>query len=292
MLIYADGKISREEEAVVSVYDHGFLYGIGLFETFRTYGGRPFLLREHLARLMEGCRRLAIAYKPDELEVKVLISRLLELNGLKDAYFRLSLSAGSEALGLPSGVYGNPRMFLYVKPLPPEPISGKSLCLLNTRRNSPEGTVRDKSFHYMNNVLAKRELAGIPGTEGAEGLLLNGDGFLAEGIVSNLFFVKQGVCRTPSVNTGILPGITRAFVQKLLREEGIPCREGRFAWTDLLEAEEAFLTNSIQGLVPVSSLWEGAERVRDFAYGEEREGGPLTARLRKCYRKACETGIR
>jgi len=119
MKIAVNGCIIDEREAVVSVYDHGFLYGMGLFETFRTYGGRPFLLKEHLARLAAGLDEIGIRAVPDADGIRELVGKLLAANGLTDAYIRLSVSAGAEALGLPSGDYRSPNTIVYIKPLPP-----------------------------------------------------------------------------------------------------------------------------------------------------------------------------
>ena len=196
MIISMNGSLCEEKEAVVSVYDHGFLYGMGLFETFRTYQGKAFLLEEHLERLVQGCKELAI-----QLEIKLSyweqqIAQLLSVNQLQDGYFRLSVSAGTDLLGLPGHAYRNPTVILYVKALPAMDeqlyVKGKSLQLLRLPRNSPEGGWRLKSFHYMNNIMAKRELMEYPWAVGAEGLFLNQSGDVAEGIVSNVFFVRMG----------------------------------------------------------------------------------------------------
>lgn len=290
MIIAVNGSLQDEREAVISAYDHGFLYGIGLFETFRTYGGRPFLLDEHLSRLSSGCAELGIRVRLESETVRQWIGSLLEANGLADGYFRLSVSAGAEALGLPTQPYERPNIILYVKELPrPSPATdevGKAMQLLRLRRNSPEGSSRFKSFHYMNNVLAKREMAAYPWAKGAEGLFLDRDGYVAEGIVSNVFFCNKGTVFTPSPDTGLLPGITRAFVIGLLRREGIPVEEGRYLWNKLLMAEEIFVTNSIQELVPVTRLYavDGSETVVGSG-----SAGPLTRRLIQIYREQART---
>lgn len=260
MQIAMNGTVCSAESAVISVYDHGFLYGMGLFETFRTYGGVPFLLMEHLERLAAGCRELAIQYEPDEERIRELIARLLSANGLRDAYFRLSISAGTDLLGLPGDRYDAPAEILYVKALP-EPIpeawdKGRGLQLLQTRRNTPEGEFRLKSFHYMNSILGKRELAAYPWAAGAEGLFLDDCGFVSEGTVSNLFFLQDGVLYTPSPETCLLQGVTRNWVIRAAMEAGMEVEEGFYPWEAVLEADEVFLTNSIQELVPVTRLFD------------------------------------
>ncbi|AIQ10658.1 aminotransferase class IV [Paenibacillus durus] len=273
-------------DAVVSVRDHGFLYGIGLFETFRTYVGRPFLLERHLKRMAEGCRQLGIPFKPDPAGLTEWIAELMKRNGLQEAYIRHTVTAGEDVLGLPAGDYTCPNQVLFTKALPQRPvkldINGKELQLLKLPRNTPEGPVRFKSLHYMNNILAKRELSlYTSAARGAEGLMLTERGEVAEGIVSNVFFIKEGRLFTPDESAGILPGITREMVMELARSEGLEAQTGLYPWETLKEADEVFLTNSIQEIVPVTILWE------------ENEGtvvgsglaGPVTSLLLKKYRQ-------
>jgi len=291
MYVGWNGTICKDSEAVISIYDHGFLYGIGLFETFRTYDGEPFLLEEHMARLQRGCQELRIAHEPvhEIVSTRQLLRELLEANGLKDGYIRYTVSAGDDILGLPAGDYAKPNIIIYVKPLPPFAdelyVHGKPLQLLRTRRNSPEGEVRLKSLHYMNNILAKRELQQYEAarTSGAEGLMLDVRGYAAEGIVSNVFLIRDGICCTPALDTGILPGITRAFVLDLARRLGVTVEEGHYTWDDILHAEELFVTNSIQEIVPVTSLLD--EQGNRFAIGGGTVG-VVTSLLLRQYRSA------
>jgi 4-amino-4-deoxychorismate lyase len=253
------------KDAVVSALDHGFLYGMGLFETFRTYDGVPFLLDRHLQRLAAGCRELGIPFDQDRERLLPWIKQVMDKNGLEDAYIRYTVTAGEDILGLPAGDYSQPNQLLYIKELPRIPdklyTEGKSLQILSHRRNTPEGTQRFKSLHYMNNILAKRELSGYASSaEGAEGLMLTAAGHLAEGIVSNLFFVHHNVLYTPALSTGILPGITREMALELASAAGFRVEEGLYDWERLKTADEVFLTNSIQELVPVTALWEHNER--------------------------------
>jgi 4-amino-4-deoxychorismate lyase len=293
MKISINGSIYEEQEAVVSVYDHGFLYGLGLFETFRTYGGKPFLLQEHLTRLSDGCMELGIEFEPNERAVQDLIDLLLRENDLQDAYFRYTVSAGVELLGLPASTYKNPTEIVYVKELPPTDESvytqGKSLQLLKLPRNTPEGLYRLKSFHYMNNILAKRELQSYEWAGGSEGLLLSEEGYVAEGIVSNIFFIKNSICYTPSLETGILPGITRAFVLKLAeRRCNLIAIEGLFRWEDLLAADEIFYVNSIQEMVPVTQLFTPDRR--SFQVGRGTPGN-FTRQLIQLYKESTGSGL-
>ncbi|WP_042203348.1 aminotransferase class IV [Paenibacillus camerounensis] len=277
------------KDAVVSALDHGFLYGMGLFETFRTYGGTPFLLHRHLERLSAGCRQLGIPLDADEAALGKWIKQVMEANGLQEAYIRYTVTAGEDILGLPAGEYRQPNHLLYIKELPKlDPalyLEGKGLQLLSTPRNTPEGPVRLKSLHYMNNILAKRELAGyVSAAGGAEGLMLTGQGYIAEGIVSNIFYVKDDVLYTPDIRAGILPGITREMVLALAPEAGLQAEQGFYRWEQLLEADEIFVTNSIQEIVPVTMLWQGNE---PFQAGKGF-CGRYTAGLIRLYRERTE----
>ncbi|WP_042171338.1 aminodeoxychorismate lyase [Paenibacillus gorillae] len=287
MKIGFNGEVKKAEEAVISIYDHGFLYGMGLFETFRTYSGRPYMLERHLQRLAEGCEQLGIRYTADQEALQSLIAELLQGNGLNEAYIRLTVSSGVGELGLQTGDYEQPNELLLMKALPPvnEALyrSGKELRLLSTARNSPEGAVRLKSLHYMNNMIAKRELAASGAAANAEGLMLTGDGKLAEGIVSNLFFTKNGKIHTPSIDTGILPGITRARVLELALEAGFETEEGHYRFAELLEADEIWMTNSIQELVPITSV-SGIPGKDQITVGDGAIG-PITDKLLQAYRR-------
>ncbi|NIK72159.1 MULTISPECIES: aminodeoxychorismate lyase [unclassified Paenibacillus] len=289
MKIGLNGAVMESGEAVISVYDHGFLYGMGLFETFRTYGGKPYLLERHMKRLAEGCEAIGIRYKPDPDAVRGMIDALLRENGLAEGYIRLTVTAGTGELGLPPGDYEQPTEFMLVKALPPHSESlyseGKELRLLNTARNTPEGTIRLKSLHYMNNIIAKRELLASDASPSAEGLMLSHEGLLAEGIVSNVFFVQEDTIYTPSTDIGILPGITRQRVIELARGLGYAVREGHYLFEELLAANEVWLTTSIQELVPVT-------RVTDHHGGSTVVGsgtaGPVLRELLLAYREDTE----
>ncbi|OAB33587.1 4-amino-4-deoxychorismate lyase [Paenibacillus macquariensis subsp. defensor] len=275
-------------DAKVSVMDHGFLYGMGLFETFRTYNGVPFLLDRHLKRLSEDCRYLGIPYEIDLEATSAWIARVMKANNLEEAYIRYTVSAGEDVLGLPTEDYHSPNHFLIVKELPKMPSElyhdGKGLQRLHTRRNTPEGPTRFKSLHYMNNILAKRELMTYSATTrySSEGIMLNGQGFVAEGIVSNLFFVRQGSLYTPHLDTGVLPGITRELVMELSLDIGLRCEEGWYTWDDLANAEEIWMTSSIQELVPVTTLL--LEDGSHIVIGNGT-AGPTTTRLLQLYRE-------
>lgn len=248
MFIYVNGEVVNEAEVRISPFDHGFLYGIGLFETFRIYGGHPFLLDDHLNRLNQGLKQLNIQTEFRREQVLPMLQQLLNKNNFNDAYIRFNVSAGIGEIGLTVNPYQDPNVLIFSKPLPVFK-EEKSIKILNLRRNTPESNTRLKSHHYLNNVLAKREIGADPGLEG---VFLTKEGFLAEGIVSNLFWIKENILFTPSIETGILNGVTRMFVIYLAKKLGFSVKEGYFHPEEILNADEVFLTNSIQEIVPVN----------------------------------------
>jgi 4-amino-4-deoxychorismate lyase len=276
VIVYGNGEYIRSDEVRISPFDHGFLYGLGLFETFRIYDGHPFLLDDHLRRLNEGLRTLGIKASYRREDILPILNKLLEANSLENAYVRLNVSAGEGEIGLQTTDYYHPNLLLFMKPLGAYSEMGeKKLVLLNLTRNTPEGDIRLKSHHYLNNILAKREIGA---SSEVEGVFLTREGYLAEGIVSNLFWIEGETLFTPSVQTGILNGITRQFVMKMAGKLGLEVEEGFYRQDILLEADELFVTNSIQEIVPVSlfekKTFPGKEGRRVQAlfrlYGENR----------------------
>ncbi|MBD7966224.1 aminodeoxychorismate lyase [Fictibacillus norfolkensis] len=249
MYIYLNGKVVSKDEAMISPYDHGFMYGLGAFETFRTYDGFPFLIQDHLNRLSEALDELNINLVLDADTVIEMVRTLLAKNKMNDAYFRLNVSAGAGDIGLQTDPYEEPVVILYTKPLvETSSVSEKELVLLKTRRNTPEGEKRLKSHHYLNSILGKRELSNM----NQEGIFLTKEGYTSEGTVSNLFWFKDHKLFTPHTSTGILEGITRKWVMHASERLNIPLETGNYTLETLTEADEVFLTNSIQELVPVS----------------------------------------
>lgn len=252
MYLYLNGEIVHVKEAAISPLDHGYLYGLGVFETFRTYDGHPFLLSDHLKRLSKGLKELNIEADLDEENIRRSIAKLLKKNGLKDAYCRFNVSGGQGEIGLKTTSYEDPTVILFQKELPPQsPLKEKEGVFLKLRRNTPETGERLKSHHYLNNMAAKREIGATPDKEG---IFLTGEGHLCEGITSNLFWIKGGDLYTPSVETGLLNGITRQFILALAHQWKIPVRIGKFGKESLLEADEVFFTNSVQEIIPVNRL--------------------------------------
>jgi 4-amino-4-deoxychorismate lyase len=252
MYHYLNGKIVKEEDMKISAFDHGYMYGLGVFETFRIYNNHPFLFDDHFERLEKSLAELCISWNETKESLLKSLSDLLYVNQLTDAYIRLNISAGVGAVGLQVEPYDAPTVIMYVKPLSREYVfQPKQGLFLNTKRNTPEGSYRLKSHHYLNNIIGKREIGGDPLKEG---LFLTEDHHVAEGIVSNLFWVKEGIVYTPSLETGILNGITRQFVLMLLKSANIPFKIGLYSCEHLLSCDEAFMTNSIQEIVPFNGI--------------------------------------
>ncbi|QKS69664.1 aminodeoxychorismate lyase [Paenalkalicoccus suaedae] len=251
MYLYINGEIKREEDIRISPFDHGYLYGLGLFETFRTYQGEPFLLREHMERLTMGAEELQIVLPPRlEEDIHAALVPLLRSNDLEDGYFRLNISAGAREIGLSTDPYLEPTILLYVKPLPKTKPSNKQLQTLQLRRSTPEGASRRKSHHYLNNILGKRETEAYN-----EGIFLSKNDVVCEGVVSNIFWVKNKCLYTPSLRTGCLNGITRKTVMLLAEQSGFSVYSGEFSLAEAQKADEVFITNAIQEIVPVSA-WD------------------------------------
>ncbi|MCA0989542.1 aminodeoxychorismate lyase [Guptibacillus algicola] len=251
MFINVNGEITREEDAVISAYDHGFLYGLGVFETFRTYDGHPFLFNDHIQRLRASLEELHIHLSIGTRDLLHEVKRTLAANDMVDGYIRLNVSAGAGNIGLQTKPYEEPTLIIYVKSLGAPVRNEKDGKVLSLRRNTPEGQYRLKSHHYLNNILAKREIGNDPKVEG---IFLTEEGYVAEGIVSNLFWVSQNTLFTPSLSTGILNGITRQYVMKSAEKLQLPVKEGLYNRQTLFNADEVFVTNSIQEIVPLRSV--------------------------------------
>ncbi|MEC1737304.1 aminodeoxychorismate lyase [Bacillus mojavensis] len=255
-MIYVNGRFIEEKDAVLSPFDHGFLYGIGVFETFRLYEGRPFLLDWHLERLERALKDLQIEYTVTKQEVIEMLDKLLGLNDIKDgnARVRLNISAGISDKGFAAQTYDKPTVLCFVNQLKPESLPlQKEGKVLSIRRNTPEGPFRLKSHHYLNNMYAKREIGNDPRFEG---IFLTEDCAVAEGIISNVFWRKGSCIYTPSLDTGILDGVTRRFVMENAKRIGMDVKTGCYQLEALLTADEAWMTNSVLEIIPFSQIEE------------------------------------
>lgn len=251
MLCWMNGQYIDEHELKISPFDHGFLYGLGFFETFRTYEGKAVYLQQHFNRLIEALKEYRIHFPYTIQDIEEVIEKLNAQDG-NEGYFRLNVSAGVHPIGLAPSEYTEPTIILFRKELP-KMVRGteKEAVWLKTARNSPEQQTRYKSHHYGNNVRARLELTSLANEEG---FFTDKNGVVAEGITSNIFWIKDGILYTPSTRLGILPGITRAIVIRMAKELTIPVREGSFMTWELEQADECFVTTAVQELVPISHI--------------------------------------
>jgi branched-chain amino acid aminotransferase len=277
-LVYLNGALLPREEARVSAFDHGFLYGYGLFETMRAYSGCIFRLQEHLDRLARSAAFLGLPV--DASDLKAACCETLRANKLGDARVRLTVSMGQgESVPDPPP---HPRPTVLVVATGYRPLGGETYLkgydaiLSSIRQNSQSPLSRLKSANYLNCVLARKE-ARAAGAD--EALLLNERGFLCEGSTSNIFLVTGDSLVTPDEQSGCLPGITRQAVLELARELGIGVAQREISLEELRQADEAFITNSLLELMPLAGL-DGRP-----IPGEEREGESrrITGTLMKAY---------
>jgi len=286
LLFHVNGDLVPADEATVSVQDRGFKYGDAAFETLRAYGGDVFGWEAHADRLANTCELLEIAHGLSHANLHERILETLTANGLDDAYVRLSISRGVQPGKLDPQPAVDPTVVIIVKPLPRGGVGGESvwagpatLETVKTRR-IPDNAVpaAAKTHNYLNGILARLALQrGASGDPADEALLLDTDGYLAEGATSNLFFVADGVVHTPTTDQSILPGVTRSIVLDLAREEGLPVETGRYEREELLAVDEAFLTNTTWELRPI-----------EVVDGESIGGGPITQLLSRLYDRRVE----
>ncbi|MHB8126732.1 MAG: branched-chain-amino-acid transaminase [Desulfitobacteriaceae bacterium] len=252
IIIYCNGEFVPESQAKVSIFDHGFLYGDGIFEGIRAYHGRVFKLPEHLKRLYESAKSINLKIKISVEEMQELVLETLRRNGIRDGYIRLVVSRGKGNLGLDPRTCPESAIFCIADQIKLFPSSmyenGLEVKTVAIRRNNPDSlNPRIKSLNYLNNVMAKIEAfqAGV-----MEAVMLNQDGYVAEGTGDNIFIYKEGVLITPPIYAGILEGITRNTVLDIARRLGIEAKEELFTRHDLYTAEECFLTGTAAELIP------------------------------------------
>lgn len=254
--VYLNGKLVDKEQATVSVYDHGLLYGDGVFEGIRVYGGKVFLLEDHIDRLYESAAAIRLQIPMAPAELTRATRDTVAANGLDDGYVRLVVTRGAGTLGLDPRRTANPQIIIIADTITLYPgevyEQGLKLITASTIRNHPQAlSARIKSLNYLNNILAK-----IEGTDAdcVEALMVNHLGHVAECTGDNIFIVKNGVLKTPSADSGILEGITRNCVIRLAREAGVEVRETTLIRHDIYVADECFLTGTAAEVVPVISL--------------------------------------
>ena len=286
---HVDGEVVPASEATVSVDDRGFRYGDAAFETLRAYGGTIFAWDAHRERLARTCEALSLEHGLADGDLRARIDETLAANDLADAYVRLSITRGVQPGKLTPQPEVDPTVVSYARPLPRGGLEGDpvwdepaTVRTVETRRVPDESIpAAAKTHNYLNGILARAELRAAAVEDGAveadEALVCDLEGYVAEGATSNLWFVRDGVLHTPTTDGPVLPGITRSIVLELAAEDGIPVREGRYDLDDVLEADEAFLTNRTWELRPIATL-----------DGRAVGGGPVTERLAGLYDERVE----
>lgn len=276
---WIDGTLYPKDEAKISVLDHGLLYGDGVFEGIRAYGGQVFRLDEHLDRLWAGAKAIMLQVPMGREELKQAVLATLRANGLRDAYIRLVVTRGVGDLGLDPRKCPRPSVIIITDAIslyPPELYEkGMEVVTVSTRKNIHEALSPNiKSLNYLNQILGRLEVnrVGAP-----EGIMLSHDGYVAEATADNIFIVLKGTLVTPPAIAGILVGITRNAVMELAAREGIPVEERLFIPHTLYNADECFLTGTGAEVVPVV-------RVDGRTIGGGLPGA-ITLRLMKAFRE-------
>jgi branched-chain amino acid aminotransferase len=279
MKIYLDGKFVDEADAKISVFDHGLLYGDGVFEGIRLYGGNIFRLDEHLERLEYSAKAILLQMPLTRTELVEATCETCRQNKLTDAYIRLVITRGVGDLGLAPWLCPKPTVFIIASKISLYPQehydNGLSIVTVPTRRINPAALPPTiKSLNYLNNILGKIEARQFGALEA---IMLNDQGYIAECTADNIFIVHKGEIITPSASQGALKGITRGTIVDVARELALPLRESNMTRYDVWCADECFLTGTGAEVIPVVQL-DG----REIGSGKP---GPITQRILESFRK-------
>ena len=284
--VNVNGQISRGEQATISIFDHGFLYGEGVYETLRTYNGEPFLFDRHMKRLRESAAMIMLDVPFSDAEFLQRSTDTMKAAGLgrrngkvDEAYIRILLTRGIGELTYDPAATPEPSLVFIVKPLPvpaeKDFENGVKVCMVDIIRNHPRSVNPIiKSNNLLNNALCMQEAMR---KGGVEGVFRNYRGELSECSQSNLFIVKNGVVRTPTLDAGLLSGLTRGFVFELGQGLGIKVEEASLKDEDLFSADEAFFTSTTKELMPIV-------QVDDRTIGSGKPG-PITRKLLAEFRR-------
>ena len=280
LIVYVDGRYVPKEQAVVSVFDHGFLYGDGVFEGIRAYDGVVFRLDEHLLRLYQSAKTIGLEIPITQAEMEQVVLETVRRNNLQDSYIRLVVSRGYGDLGLDPRKCPKPTIVCIASTITlyPEVMyqNGLEVVITSTRKNRPDVlSPRVKSLNYLSNIMARQELnrTGVP-----EGIMLTVDGYVAEATADNIFMVSKGIIYTPPKFIGILEGVTRNAVINLAKQAGLEVREEVFTAHDLYNADEVFLTGTAAELIPVTKI--------DGRIINDGKPGDITKQLTAAFRQA------
>ncbi len=278
IFISLNGKIIPDTVGSISINDRGFLYGDGIFETIRSYNGEFFKLNEHIERMRNSSKKLLIDFEYTISEISKNIKALNKKNNIQDAYIRITLSRGTGGSGLE--ISGNYKSTLLIQTKPFTPYEAKlyeegmALTVSNSRRSTSCPISCHKTTNLLKSIMLKEESKAKSANEV---VILNTDGFVAECVVSNIFVVNNGIVTTPSLDTNILPGITRSTVLDICSDAGIPTSQERFPVDRLTKADEVFITNSLMEIMPVS-------KIDDYKIGSEIPG-KITQLLMDAYKR-------
>lgn len=278
-VVYINGVIVPAAEAKISVFDHGVLYGDGVFEGIRAYNGRIFRLKQHLDRLYASARGIELEIPLNRNEMEAAVVRTVAASGLRDSYIRLVVTRGVGDLGLDPRKCESPTVFIIASTIQlyPEELYETGLRLITCKTvRTPASSLNPavKSLNYLNNILAKLEVARAGADEG---IMLNQDGYVAECTADNLFLVRAGEVVTPPPEAGILIGVTRNAVIEVAQELGYPLREELFKLEDVLAADECFLTGTGAEIAPVREV--------DGHIIGSGHPGPITGQLHRAFRE-------
>jgi len=279
MQIYIDGKFLPEEDAKISVFDHGLLYGDGIFEGIRLYNGRVFRLEEHLRRLYDSAKAILLEIPMTVEEMTEAILESCRLNDLHDGYIRLIVTRGKGSLGLSISSCPKASVIIIAANIALYEESkyetGLKIVTCTTRRPTPASlSPQVKSLNYLNNVMAKIEAAA---GGGEEGLMLNEQGYVAECTGDNIFLIRDGRATTPPVSAGSLDGITRGVAIEILESLGVPVTEQNLVRHDVYTADECFLTGTAAEVIAGVEL--------DGRLIGDGKPGPITQKAVEAYRK-------
>lgn len=283
---FVNGNFIPEAQASVSIFDRGFLYGDGLFETVCIYSGKVFRLNRHFERLAEGLKTLQFTIPLGTPMLVHWLTELIQRNAVREGFARIIVTRGISDFGLGTPTARDPNVVMYAQPRTPfsaeRYAKGFRILIAKERANAQSIMEVTKTISRVHHVLAKMEAerAGVD-----DAVLLNTNGHLAEGTASNVFLVQKGTLLTAPIEAGLLPGITREIIQTLATEEKVPIREGKYTAQDLYGADEAFLSSSLMELMPVVEA--DGNRIGTGT------PGPVTQKLHAAYRKlvAKELGL-